>query len=210
MRSYRLDLGVIISVVGIFTLFVFCMIFFVFDLATNEQIFSVLRSYAHIILPTSLFWILTSRYLWHTRLFQAIRKSANIPPDVRGRWEGTLINAEDGQTQKFAIEVKQTLTTLTVFSYSSLGRSVSLLPEIASSHNEDVFSLCYLWQGETHTSRKDVHLRVRFNGYTILTLHEHENPRALRGFYFTNHKPRQTRGSIELTWVSKELKKRLE
>ena len=210
MKSYRLNISAIITAVAIFTLFFFCLIFFVFNLASNEKLFLMVRSYGHIIVPTSLLWILTNNYFWHTRLLQAMRKSANIPPDLRGRWEGELQNTETGDTQKFAIEIKQTLTMLRVYSYSSLGRSVSILPEIASAHDEEEFSLCYLWQGETHRPMKHVHHRAKFNGYTILNLHEHEKPRTLKGFYFTNHKPNQTRGVIELTWVSHELKKKLE
>jgi len=210
MKAYRLNLTVIISAVGIFTLLVFSLILFVFQKATTHDIFDIITSYGYLIAPASIAWVFTNRYLWHTKLFQAIRKSANIPPDLRGRWEGELHNLENGHTQKFAIEVKQTLTTLSVFSYSSLGRSVSLLPEIAKSENERTFSLCYLWQGETQTPMKHVHQRITFNGYTILKLHEHEKPKILKGFYFTSHKPKQTRGRIELTWVSKHLKKKLE
>jgi hypothetical protein len=143
-------------------------------------------------------------------VFQAIKKSANIPPDLRGRWEGILENEDGSATQKFVVEVKQTLTTMHVFSYSSIGRSVSILPEIATLENEDTFTLCYLWQGETNTSMKDIHHREHFQGYTMLDLHQHEKPRALKGFYFTNHMPQQTRGGIELKWVSQTLKHSLD
>lgn len=209
MKSYRLNIEVVIATVGIFSLVVFCLVLYMFNMSGIAEVSHLLLDYGYLIAPASLLWVATNKYLWHTKLFQGIRKTANIPPDLRGRWEGVLQNM-DGDTQKFAIEVKQTLTTLHVVSYSTLGRSVSILPEIASSDSQEMFSLCYLWQGETHTSMRDFHHRVRFNGYTILHLHEHENPKILKGSYFTNHVPNQTRGGIELKWVSKELKRKLE
>ena len=210
MKSYRLNIEVIIAAVGIFSLVMFSAVFVMFNITNLHEISKILIEYAYIIAPTSLLWILVDKYLWHTRFFQAIRKSANIPPDLRGRWEGILENEDGSATQKFVVEVKQTLTVMHVFSYSSLGRSVSILPEIASVDNEETFTLCYLWQGETNTSIKDIHHKEHFHGYTILNLLEHEKPRLMKGFYFTNHLPQQTRGGIELTWVSKTLKRRLE
>jgi len=210
MKSYRLNIEVIIATVGIFSLLMFSAVFVMFHLTGIDQISKILIEYAYIIAPTSLLWVLVDKYLWHRKFFQAIRRSANIPPDLRGRWEGILENEDGSSTQKFVIEVKQTLTTIHVFSYSSLGHSVSILPEIATVENEETFTLCYLWQGESNTSIKDVHHRQQFQGYTILNLVEHENPRVLKGFYFTNHIPQQTRGGIELAWVSKTLKYRLD
>jgi len=210
MKSYRLNIEVIIADVGIFSLVVFSIVLLMFHVANMGTIWDILIDYGYIIAPASFFWILTDKYLWHTRLFQSIKKVVNIPPDLRGRWEGTLENENGSQTQKFVIEIKQTLTNFNVFSYSSIASSVSILPEIASSDNEDFFTLCYLWQGEMNTAIKDIHHRERFYGYTMLNLHEHENPKILRGFYFTNHIPNQTRGGIELTWVSKHLKRKLE
>ncbi len=209
MKSYRLNIEVIIAAVGIFSLLIFSLVLVMFHIASMENITDILIHYGYIIGPTSLLWIFTDKYLWHTKFFQSIHKSANIPPDLRGRWEGTLENEDGSKIQKFVIEVKQTLTRLTVFSYSTLGRSISILPEIATSENEDIFTLCYLWQGETNTSIKDIHHREHFYGYTMLTLHQHEKPKILRGFYFTNRISSQTRGGIELTWISNTLKRKL-
>jgi hypothetical protein len=210
MKSYRLNIEVIIAAVGIFSLLIFSLVLVVFHIVNMKSIVNTLIDYAYIIAPTSLLWILIDKYLWHTKLFQLINKSVNIPPDLRGRWEGTLENENSSETQKFVIEVKQTLTTLNVFSYSTLGRSVSILPEIAISENEDIFTLCYLWEGKMDTSIKKIHHREHIHGYTMLNLHKHEKPKFLKGYYFTNRISAQTRGGIELTWVSNDLKRKLE
>ena len=209
MKSYRLNIKVIIVAVGIFSLLIFSLVLVLFNIVNVKSVLNLLIDYAYIIAPTSLLWVLVDKYLWHTRLFQSMNKLVNIPPDIRGRWEGTLENETSSETQKFVVEVKQTLTSLYVFSYSNIAHSVSILPEIAISENEDTFTLCYLWEGKMNTSMKEIHHVEHFHGYTILSLNEYENPKVLSGFYFTNRASSQTRGGIQLTWVSADIKRKL-
>lgn len=210
MKSYRLNIGVTISVVGICSLVFISASLFIFKMISTSSAINLLLNYAYIIAPTSMLWVAFDKYLWHTRLFQLIKKTANIPPDIRGRWEGTLENEDGSEIQKFVIEVKQTLTSLSVNSYSSLGKSVSILPEIACSENEENFTLCYLWKGTTNTSIKEILHRENFFGYTMLNLDKTDKPSKLNGGYFANRQSGQSRGGIQLTWVSHKLKLRLE
>jgi hypothetical protein len=209
MKSYRINVKAIIAIVVILSLLIFSLFLIGFQVAKTGSIGEMLLHYGFIIAPITILWVLMDNFLWHTRLFQSMRKSFNIPPDMRGRWEGTLENADGSPSQKFVIEVKQTLTTLAVHSFSSIGYSEGLLCEIAASHNEDKFTLCYLWEGGISTSIKDIHAD-RFDGYTMLKLNEDTSPKTLTGTYFTNRKSSQSRGGIELTWVSKTLKSKLE
>ncbi len=210
MKSYKLNIEYIIGAVGVLSLFIYSLLLVVFHIAELESLGEMLLHYGFIIAPVSILWILLDRYLWYTKLFQAMRKSLNIPPDLRGRWEGTLENADGSQPQKFVIEVKQTLTSLRVHSFSSIGHSASILTEIAASHHEDSFTLCYLWQGQFSHSIKDIHQGEIFHGYTMLDLYEDESPKNLKGSYFTNRRAGQTRGGIHLMWVSKEMKHKIE
>ena len=209
MKSYKLNIKAIIGVVGILSLLIFSLFLIGFGVAKTGTIGEMLLHYGFIIAPITFFWVLADHYLWHTWLLQSMRKSFNVPPDFRGRWEGTLENADGSQPQKFVIEVKQTLTTLYVHSFSSIGYSEGLLCEIASSQNEDKFTLCYLWEGGIGAI-KDIHQGDHFAGYTMLRLNENRAPKSLAGSYFTNRKPSQTRGVIELKWVSKKLTGSLE
>ena len=210
MKPYKLNIKLIVASVGIFSLLIFSLVLIIFNITKVQTVGEILLEYAYIIAPTSILWIFVDKYLWHTKLFQTMRRPLNIPPDIRGRWEGILENADGSEPQKFVIEVKQTLTTMNVISFSSIARSASILSEIASSENEDHFTLCYLWQGEINTSIKDLHHREHFFGYTMLKLHERESPKILEGSYFTNRKTAQTRGGIELSWMSHNLKQKLE
>ena len=207
MKSYKLNIKAIVVIVGVLSLFIFSAVLVIFNIADYEGLGETLMHYGFIIAPISILWILLDHYLWHTRLFQSTRKSLNIPPDLRGRWEGTLENADGSVTQKFVIEVRQTLTKLRVHSYASVAHSESILSEIASDAHEENFTLCYLWQGEVHTDIKDMHQGERFQGYTMLNLYEHESPKTLKGSYFTSRKGMQTRGGIKLTWASARLKR---
>jgi len=211
MKSFKLNIKAIIAIVGIISLFIFSVVLYVFKIADFEGLGETLLHYGYIIAPVSILWVFLDHYLWHTKLFQAaFRKSLNVPIDLRGRWEGKLENADGSPVQKFVIEIRQTLTKLRIDSYGTVGHSTSVLCEIAADMHEENFTLCYLWEGQTHTDIKDMHQAERFQGYTMLLLHEHESPKALKGSYFTNKKPVQTRGGIELVWVSKKLKRKFE
>jgi hypothetical protein len=194
----------------VLSLFIFSFVLYFFRIADFEHLGETLLHYGYIIAPITILWVLLDQYLWHTRVMQSFRTSLNIPPDLRGRWEGRLENADGSPPQKFVIEVKQSLTSLKVHSYSTIGNSTSVLCEIASDPHEENFTLCYLWEGQAHTDIKDFHQGERFQGYTMLNLLEHEKPRMLKGSYFTNRKPAQTRGGIELKWISRENKRRFE
>lgn len=212
MKSYKLNIAVIIATVGLLSLILFSLVLLSLQIAEMYSLGMLLLHYGFIIAPISILWVVSDHYLWHTKLFQSMRKPLNIPPDLRGRWEGMLENADGSAPQRFVIEVKQTLSTLIVYSFSTIGHSASILSEIASSEHEDTFTLCYLWQGEVsnNTSVKDFHHKNTFYGYTMLHLHELERPKILKGSYFTNHEPSQTRGGIYLTWVSHMIKEKLE
>jgi hypothetical protein len=210
MKSYKINIKAVIAIVAILSLVIFSIVLVIFHIAKTLSLGEILLHYGYIIAPITILWVLTDRYFWHTKVLQSIRKSLNIPPDLRGRWEGVLENADGSEPQKFAIEVTQTLTTLCVHSFSSIGRSDSILCEIASSHNEDKFTLCYLWQGQINTPIKHISDSEHFDGYTMLHLDEHQVPKTLTGSYFTNRKPSQTHGGIELKWVSHSVKRRLE
>lgn len=206
MKAYKLNIKTIVVIVGIMSLFIYSLVLVIFKIAKTEELGETLLHYGYIIAPITILWVALDQYLWHTRLFQFLRRSLNIPPDLRGRWEGILENADGSPSQRFVIEIKQTLTSLKVHSFSTKSNSLSILCEIASDTHEESFTLCFLWEGQTHTDIKDMHQGVRFQGYTMLNLMEHQSARTLKGSYFTNFKPVQTRGGIELKCTSKQLK----
>ena len=85
MKSYKLNIKVLIAAVGIFSLLIFSLVLIIFHIAKMQTVTEILLEYAYIIAPTSLLWVLADNYLWHTKLFQGMRKTLNIPPDIRDR-----------------------------------------------------------------------------------------------------------------------------
>lgn len=205
MKPYKLNLKSVIGIVGLLSLVIFSVVLVLLGEGELGHIGETLLHYGYIIAPVSILWVSLDTYLWHTKFFQGIRKSLNIPPDLRGRWEGTLENADGSQPQKFVIEVKQTLTSIRVHSFSSIANSTSILTEIAADSHEEHFMIGYLWQGEIGATSKEMHQGEVFQGYTMLNLDEQESPRTLQGSYFTNRKSAQTRGSIKLQWASHKM-----
>jgi SMODS-associating 2TM, beta-strand rich effector domain len=210
MKPYKLNLKSVIGIVGLLSLVIFSVVLVLLGEAELGHIGETLLHYGYIIAPVSILWVLLDTYFWHTRFFQSIRKSLNVPPDLRGRWEGILENSDGSEPQKFVIEVRQTLTSIRVHSFSSIANSTSILTEIASDSHEEHFMIGYLWQGEIGSSGKEIHQGEVFQGYTMLNLDEQESPRTLQGSYFTNRKGMQTRGGIQLKWMSHHLKKKFE
>lgn len=210
MKSYKLEIKTIVFVVAVMSIIIFSTVLFTLHMVETEKLGELLLHYGFLIAPITLFWVWLDKSLWHLPAVQSMRKTFNIPPDLRGRWEGLLYSSSFKEPQKFVIEVSQSLTTLHVHAYSSIGISKSILVEIAADDNENQFTLCFFWQGETPTHVSGKQFIQRFNGYTLLHLNDFDKPKSLKGTYFTDFQPEQTHGTIELEWVSLSLKRRLE
>lgn len=210
MKSYKLEIKTIVFVVALASITIFSTALFTLHLVETEKLGELLLHYGFLIAPITLLWVWLEKYLWHIPLLQSMRKLFNIAPDMRGRWEGVINSSSYHEPQKFVIEVAQSLTTLHVHAYSSIGISRSILVEIAADDNANQYTLCFFWQGETPTDVNGKNIIQRFNGYTLLHLNDFDTPKSFKGTYFTDVQPDQTHGTIELTWVSLDLKHRLE
>jgi len=207
---YKLDIKALIFFVSSFAIASFSVVLFFSGKADRDQMLGLVLDYGEIIAPVSILWVLLEKNLWHSSLLQKFNQFLNIPPDFRGRWEGSLISSlAPDQPRTFAIEVEQTLTNIKITSYSEFGNSRSILAEIGSDENEELFSLCFLWQGEAENASTEGILINHFNGYTILNWDKNGNHEALEGSYFTNLHPRQTLGTINLQRTGNKLKKSL-
>jgi hypothetical protein len=205
---YRLNIKTLIFCVCAIEITVFSVSLFISGTADKNKLWEIVKDFGGFIAPVTFFWVWFEKALWHTYLFQRFNNWLNIPPDLRGRWEGELkssLNPE--KPRRFVLEVEQTLTSIEIFSYSDFGNSRSILAEIGSDEKEDVFSLCFFWQGEIDISEGAGHRITRFNGYTILNQNKEGNSDNMEGSYFTNLFPQQTLGQIQLSRVGFELKK---
>lgn len=201
MNPYRIKVKLLLTFSGLLSIICFSIVLLVWHSVNAEKLGEILLHYGFIILPISVFWWLLEKYCWHWTIIQNVRSVLNIPPDFRGRWQGTLHRDGEVSSHDFVIEIKQTLSKIWVYTYSSRSSSQSQIAEISCDDSEDNFKVCYLWQGEGgHIGERSIQKSI-FNGYTILSLNEVDDPKKLSGFYFTNREP-QTKGKIELSWVS--------
>lgn len=205
---YRLNIKTLIFCVCAFEIGVFSVSLFYTGTAGWKKILDILQDFGGFIAPVTFFWVWFEKLLWRSAPFQRFNNWLNIPPDLRGRWEGELISSLDPEKpRKFVLEVEQTLTSIDIFSYSDFGNSRSILAEIGSDEKELLFSLCFFWQGEIDESNGAGHRITRFNGYTILNWKKEESSDTMDGSYFTNLYPQQTLGKIQLRRVGFELRK---
>ena len=210
MKAYKLEIKTIVVGVALLSIVIFSAALFMLNMVETEKLGELLLHYGFLIAPITFLWVWLEKSMWHYSFIQSMRKTFNIAPDMRGRWEGIIHSSQSEVPQKFVVEVTQSLTTLRVHAYSAIGISKSILVEIAADDNENLFTLCFFWQGEMPTEHNGKKLIQRFNGYTMLQLNDFDKPKTFNGTYFTDVQPDQTHGTIELSWTSLDLKHKLE
>lgn len=208
MKEYKLNFKLFLTAIALFSLFVVSILLIISEKFNVSEAIKLVWDFGYVTIPLSLIWFYFERLGWRCWFWKWTSSFIKFPPDIRGRWEGSLERFGESEKHSFAIEVKQTLSKLQVYTYSATGHSESILDAIASDKMEDDdFYLTFLWQGEAGTAEGN-DSRI-FNGYTILKLIERDNERILSGNYFTNRKPSQTMGCIEVKWTGLKLKRQL-
>lgn len=126
-------------------------------------------------------------------------------PDLNGRWVGTLDREDENNPHEFVLEIRQLFDRISCCTYTKNGRSESVVATLLSDGGSEPFRLLYTWFGQT-TGTVNGAPGVRtgwFHGTTILDVVK-PNPRSLKGHYFTDRYPRQTRGIIRLEFESSD------
>lgn len=151
----------------------------------------------------AMWWLLVNK-LWCYWPITAL----HYLPDLRGRWEGTIDRERENDPHTFVLEVRQTLLSIRCNTYTKNGNSDSLMCAFLCDDGRDPFMFAYTWFGSTSGSAAGLSARTgHFHGTTVLRV-ERENDKviSLKGEYFTDRYPRQTRGVIELSHASRELR----
>ena len=167
-----------------------------------------LSSWGFIEAPTTIviilfiFWILNN-YIWKLLV---IRKLFGIP-NIDGRYEGELVSSfteteEQKGIYKTAIEIKQTLTNITVCLYTERSCSYSFTANLCKNNNGN-YELIYIYQNKTSAMGTNSDMRDH-NGTAILRIFENGN--ILDGNYFNNPRERGRYGKIKVTKVISKIK----
>ena len=148
-----------------------------------------------VVLLLLMFWIF-NEVLWK---FYPIRKIFNLP-NINGRYEGKLTSTytethEQNGTYKIALEIKQSLTSISVFLYTERSCSHSLIASIGrnSNHNHE---LMYVYQNRTSAMNSDADMRDH-RGVAFLEIFD--EGKTIVGNYFNNPRERGRYGKMNLT-----------
>lgn len=178
----------------------------------NYELISQIIGYVSVVLGFLLKQI--EKRLWKGRIMQNGFVDDFKTPVVEGRWEGVLTRngpPDSGIEHRFVIEITQSFTAVSCVTYSKHGFSESLAAEILYDEDRKRYKLIYYWQGKTTNVQPGTGDTNRFDGFTVLNVVENSNgEKLLKGEYFTNRQPQQTKGEIMVKFVQKRLKNTFE
>lgn len=158
--------------------------------------------------PTTVVLLLVMFWLFNELVWKLypIRKLFNIP-NINGRYEGNLTsthteNNEQNGTYEIVIEIKQSLTSTSVFLYTERSCSYSLIASLGrnSNHNHE---LMYVYQNRTSAMNSDSDMRDH-RGVAFLEIFD--EGQKLIGNYFNNPRERGRYGVIDVKKVKGKLK----
>jgi hypothetical protein len=154
-----------------------------------------------LVILLGLFWLFNN-IIWK---FYPIRKLLGIP-NINGRYEGELTsthteNNEQNGTYKICLEIKQSLTSISVFLYTERSCSYSLIASIGLNGNHN-HELMYVYQNKTSAMNNDSDMRDH-KGSAFLEIFE--DGKNLIGNYFNNPRERGRYGVIKVEKVKSSI-----
>ena len=154
----------------------------------------------------NLFLIFLDRVLWRTKIMRFPLLENYWTPIIEGRWKGILIR--DGEPHDFVIEITQSFTSVSCITYSKHSSSSGIATEILYNKQLKKYQLIYYWRGKTKNVQPNTGDTNTFDGFTVLDIQiKSGKALSMTGEYFTNRQPNQTRGTIDIKFEQKELKK---
>lgn len=143
--------------------------------------------------------------LWKTKIMKLPLLENYWTPILEGRWEGKLIR--ENVPHDFVIEIKQSFTSISCITYSKHSSSSAYAAEILYNDQLQNYQLIYYWHGGTTSVQENTGDSNSFDGFTVLDIIiESGKATRLKGTYFTNRQPKQTKGTLDLCFRQKELK----
>ena len=167
----------------------------------------MLWNYGIVTIPIAGIWLFFEHFGWRWNFLRRMLKSTlKFPPDLRGRWVGEVDRHGENNPHAFIFEISQTFTKITVTAFSANSESQSIVADVTTAPStDDHFKLCFLWQGETgNILEGEANQSGLFYGYSICRYVQRTDGRFLIGEYFSNRKPKQTRGTHTVKWTAKE------
>lgn len=134
-------------------------------------------------------WMLFERYLWRLGIFRIL--GFVEVPDLNGEWKGEVRRVGSPAPRPVTIRIRQTLTTLTVYSEGQVARTESVTSVILRGVDGQ-YSLVNYWRGTAFDNVKQSDLED-FYGASRFRVISSRNETILEEHFFTNRNP-PTRG----------------
>lgn len=148
---------------------------------------------------------LVEKTLWKTKIMNLPFLENYWTPILEGRWEGELIR--ENISHDFVIEIKQSFTSISCITYSRHSSSSAYAAEILYNDQLKNYQLIYYWHAGTTNAQENTGDSNSFDGFTVLDIIvESGIVTRLKGTYFTDRQPKQTKGTLDLKSRQKELK----
>ena len=149
--------------------------------------------------------VLIDKKLWKHFPFKVLY----MVPDISGRYEGNIYythpeTGDDG-TKKCAVEIFQTGSKVKFNCYFQNEDGKEKTPsrslvETIVQNEDNTYSLVFTYQNDGLIGKFAPH-----NGTNILKYIENNGEKFLKGLYYTNREPFQTRGTMEVKLITKQL-----
>ncbi len=146
------------------------------------------------------------KWLWQYKPFSFLYSI----PNISGRYEGIIRyhnpRTDQDESKQCIVEIIQTGSKVKINSYfqKPFGQeqtpSKSLI-ETVVKNDDDTYSLVFTYRNQGIPGEFAGH-----NGTNILKLIDNENGRFLKGVYYTDREPFQTRGQMEVKFITKKIK----
>lgn len=154
---------------------------------------------------TSFAWIF-NQFLWKKPFINKLLVGEYATPVIEGRWHGVL--NRDAKDHEFVLEITQTYLSVSCRSFSEHSNSSSVVADLCYDSNHQIHKLFFIWIGSTtNTNEHEAGTCTNaFNGTDILDIipATKSKPMMIKGKYFTDRQPHQTRGTICVKYVSNE------
>lgn len=148
---------------------------------------------------------LIDKVLWKKKAMKFSLLEDYWTPVLEGRWKGIL--TRDNVCHDFVLEIRQSFTSIACITYSTHSSSSAYAAEILYDEQQKTYKLIYYWQAKTTNVQLNTGDTNIFNGFTVLDIIvESRDVTKLKGSYFTDRQPNQTKGTLNLTFEQKTLK----
>lgn len=200
MTTIRPELGKITTVSVVLSAILFVLIQLIFNVPPVLMFLKV----GFVVFSVCLFWIFFDKKFWRWGWLRRIAYF-NLPPDLNGRWKGTLQRDGESGPHQFVLEIVQTYSHIQIHTFSSNSHSQSLTASFLTDEGRASYQVIFTWLCTTKQWKvaRTTPASQDFYGTSIVDISlSKDGPseqRILRDTYFTRRQP-QTRGTTELKW----------